>query len=63
MKSRRLSIDEEGENKSKSITLKVEDSKSDGDVSLIVNSFKIFLRHVKQQKDEQDKDEEKASFI
>lgn len=63
MKLKRLSIDEEGEKKNKSLTLKVEESDSDGDMALIVNNFKRFMKNEKNQKKEKGKDEEKTPFI
>lgn len=62
MELERLVIGEEGEKKRKSLTLKVEDSISGGDMTLIVNKFKRFLSHEKQQKEKQEKYKEKASF-
>lgn len=58
-----FTIDKEGEKKSKIITFKVDESNFGGDMSLIVNNFKIFLRHKKKQKEEQEKDEEKSQLI
>lgn len=47
MELKRLVRDEDGEKKSKSLILKVEDSDSDGVMYLIVNNFNRFLRHEK----------------
>lgn len=48
-----LAIDEEGENKRKSIAFKAEESDFDGDMYLIVKNFKILIRHEKKEKKEQ----------
>lgn len=44
MELKRLVVDEEGEKKNKCLALKVEESNFDGNVTLIVNKFKRFLR-------------------
>lgn len=63
MELKRLSRNEEGEEKIKSLEFKDEESNYDGDMSLIVKDFKIFLRHVKKKKEEHEKDKEKTLFI
>lgn len=63
MELKRLAIDEELEKKSKSPTLKFKESDSGGGMSLIVKNFKRFLRHENKQKEELEKDEEKAIFV
>lgn len=54
-----LAIDEEWENKNRSIELKVEESDSNGDMSLIVKNFERFMRNEKKQNKEEKIDEEK----
>lgn len=49
MKLKRLTIDEERENKNKNISLKAEESDSHGDMTLIVNNFKRFMKNEKKQ--------------
>lgn len=60
MKLKWISIDEECENKNKSLKLKVEESNSDGDMALIVKNFKKFMGKEKKKTEEQGRDEEKS---
>lgn len=56
-------MDYKREKKRKMQGLKAQDSYFDGDISFILQNFKLFLRHDKKQKEAQDKSEEKDSFI
>lgn len=63
MELKRLSIDEEGKNKNKSLALKGEEFDSHGDMALMVKNFKRFMKNEKNQIEDQGKDEKKKPSI
>lgn len=63
MELKRLTINEEGEKKNKSLTLKVEEPDSNGDMDLMVKNFKRFMKNQKKKIEDKVKDEEKKPSI